>query len=128
MKILSCLVAASLLMPGSVVAQNATLADRLSEMIGGDTGRVIIVVDGNGSGGAEALLAGRSAGRPAAAGGNLVVGGVGGLGYTCTGEGNTGSCSCGPGDPCSGMLDACTKLGGTTTVCDNATRVCTCDY
>ena len=128
MKVLSCLVAASMLMPASAMAQNDILADRLSEILGVDAGRVIIVVDGNGSGGAEALMAGRAAARPTAAGGNLVTGGVGGLGYTCTGEGDTGSCSCGPGDPCSGMLDACTKLGGTTTVCDNATRVCTCDY
>lgn len=118
----------SLLASASAVAQQLSLADRLAEVIGNENAHVIVIDNGSvEEGGATALIRNRvGTGRSVAGVGGLAAGG--GLGYTCTGEGSGGTCTCGPTDPCSGMIKACGKLGGTTTTCNNQTLTCTCKY
>jgi hypothetical protein len=105
--------------------RTATVESILSLVDSGQA-QVIVLFNGQALGGAEALISKRVSNGVGANGGILV--GDSGLGYTCTGEGNSGKCTCGPTDPCAGMIDACKKLGGPTTTCDNETKTCTCKY
>lgn len=123
---------AFILLAAPATAQNSDVMDRLSELIDGGNAPVIVILDSGASNatGAAALIANRSAAGVAGpiAGSGVLAGAGGGLGYTCSGEGDSGKCTCGPNDPCIGMVDACRKLGGKTTTCDNQTKTCSCDY
>lgn len=53
------------------------------------------------------------------------------LDYTCKGDGDGGKCTCGPDDTCTGMAEACGKLGSSILICtkDGAGKwSCDCTY
>lgn len=129
---LTCCLATLLFVASPAYPQQNEVMDRLSDLLDAGTGPVIVIFENapSDSTGAAALIANRGAGIGAVAPGSAVLAGAGGggLGYTCTGEGDSGKCTCGPNDPCIGMVDACRKLGGKTTTCDNQTKTCSCEY